>query len=92
MAGAVADPPLADVVVGSFSHFPGLDSKDSGGRILSQRRFLRNVFGTLISEPSKGAGKLVPRESCRNVSKIIFDTFWRFLTLLVLRENCRNLS
>ena len=50
-------------------------------------------LGGLPQSPPKGAGKLVPRESCRKVSKIfltLFDVF--FFTFFALREKCRKVS
>ena len=50
------------------------------------------VLGSMIirkyQSPPKGAGKLGPRENCRNIS----DIFWRFLTFFALQENCRKVS
>ena len=52
-----------------------------------------SLFFFFFGAPPKGAGELVPRESCRKVSKIIltfFDDFWRFLPCAKIVEKCRK--
>ena len=46
-----------------------------------------------VRAPPKGAGKKVPRENCRKVSKNLltfFDDFWRFLPCATSVEKCRK--
>ena len=55
-------------------------------------RWGRNHY-ILNQRIAKGAGKKVPRENCRKVSKnflTLFDDFWRFLPCAKIVEKCRK--
>ena len=52
-------------------------------RRFSELRWSRGIaqYGATNQSPPKGAGKMVPRENCRKVSKnflTLFEDFWRF--------------
>ena len=85
------DPDLGLVVFrlhGVLQHFVGMSM---GGDKTSRYSHLVVVLA-IVQCPPKGAGKMVPRENCRKVSKnflTLFDDFWGFFAL---RENCRKVS
>ena len=62
-----------------------LQNFDAAGKLFADFPAARNA---------KGAGKKVPRENCRKVSKKLFDTFWRFfwrfLPCAKIVEKCRK--
>ena len=70
-----------------------LAEKVGKGLAKGWRRVGVGLADFLTQSPPKGAGKLVPRENCRQVSKIFLtlsDDFWRFLPCAKIVEKCRK--
>ena len=75
-----------------MSRIAGSSSRIVENRFRIAIRIASYLLGIIQSLP-KGAGKMVPREICRKVSKnflTLFDDFWRFLPCAKDVEKCRK--